>query len=457
MVVMKFGGSSLISARSFLQIANIIQSNKFMRKVVVLSAMGGVTNVLVDAIDNVLKIEFDVLTVVDSIRRRHVEVVEEAILKDSIRSGVLASIEDCLSQLTKLLQGAALTGEVTARLEDAILAMGERMSVRLMAGVLHEIGVDAAAVDSDVIGVPAEGPYGQANADLDLARRRLPDAFAPYFSKSIIPLVTGFFGQNECGETLTFGRGGSDYAAAVLANALCATRLEIWKDVDGFLSVSPEILEQGRLLQSLSYDEAAELAYFGAGILHPRTVEPLLERQIPVVIRNVFKPDGLGTWIDSDQQKTEPVVKSVTFDRNIGLLRIYGVDVGYTVGLLGKIVNSLSSNRINIRSVMTSQTCINLLLDKVSLRPAHHLLEALSLRGIDTIESRANLGLVALVGEGLDEAESCLGRLMMALHDEDIHIELTVAGASRVAAYIIVREDALNHAVETVHHAIFNS
>jgi len=457
MVVMKFGGSSLTSGAAFKQIAEIILANRFSRKVVVLSAVGGVTERLLDAIERALVSETVAAATVEMLRRVHGEIVASAIANTAIQEETLKSIDLALAPLARLLQGVALTGEATGRVRDAIIVTGERLSVRLMAGVISDCGGAAEALDSDVLGVPATGDFGGGNADLTQARRVLPDAFDRLFRENQIPLVTGFFGANGQGEPLTFGRGGSDYAAAVLAGALGATRLEIWKDVDGFLSASPELVDNAQVLHALSYDEAAELAYFGASILHPRTVEPLLERQIPIVIRNVFKPEGLGTWIDVDRHVSEAVVKSVTFDRNIALLRVHGVDVGYTVGLLSELVTALSARHINIRSVMTSQTCINLLIDRAALRPAHALLQALSLGGVDVIEPRENLGLVAIVGEGLDTAEAVLARCMIALHTAGIHIELTVAGASRVAAYLIMRGEMLDEAVRVVHQSIFKT
>jgi aspartate kinase len=301
----------------------------------------------------------------------------------------------------------------------------------------------------------AYGEFGNGSADLQKTRKALPDSFDPIFRSGTIPIVTGFFGRNEEGQPLTFGRGGSDYAAAVLADALSAERLEIWKDVDGFLSGSPEIVENGRLLHSLSYDEAAELAYFGAKILHPRSVEPLLDKNIPIVIRNTFKPGDVGTWIGTDRYRSKELIKSVTFDRNVALLRIHGADVGYAVGLLSALVSKLSGEGINIRSVMTAQTCINILLDKGDLDKAHRLIVPLHPEGVDSIEGRDNIGLVAVVGEGLSDSETSLAQVMTALNEAGTHVEMVISGASKVAAYFIVKADRLEGAVRTVHDVIF--
>ena len=216
-------------------------------------------------------------------------------------------------------------------------------------------------------------------------------------------------------------------------------------------------MTNAQLLPSLSYDEAAELSYFGAKILHPRTVEPLLERKIPIVIRNTFKPDAVGTWIGADRYEREGVVKSVTYTRNAGMLRLHGPDVGYAVGLLSTLVSQLSSLEINIRSVMTSQTCINILLDKADLERAYIHLKSQPQESIDSIEPTEKIGLVAIVGEGLDHAEGMVARVIQALAHGNVHAEMIISGASRVAAYFLVDENRLKRAVQCVHEEFFVS
>jgi aspartate kinase len=331
------------------------------------------------------------------------------------------------------------------------------MSVHLMAGCLRCLGLQVQAVESDGIGMVAHGPFGQGTVDLGRSRKAISIAFHTLFHDGVMPCVTGFFGETEDGQPITFGRGGSDYSAAVIAEALEAERLEVWKDVDGFLTGSPEFVTNAQLLPSLSYDEAAELSYFGAKILHPRTVEPLLERKIPIVIRNTFKPDAVGTWIGADRYEREGVVKSVTYTRNAGMLRLHGPDVGYAVGLLSTLVSQLSSLEINIRSVMTSQTCINILLDKADLERAYIHLKSQPQESIDSIEPTEKIGLVAIVGEGLDHAEGMVARVIQALAHGNVHAEMIISGASRVAAYFLVDENRLKRAVQCVHEEFFES
>jgi aspartate kinase len=334
--------------------------------------------------------------------------------------------------------------------------MGERMSVHLMAGCLKSMGLNAEAVETDGIGMRAFGEYGNGTVDLDVTREALPPSLAPLLNANKIPIVTGFFGETDDGNPITFGRGGTDYSAAVLADSLEANRLELWKDVKGFLSGAPNMVEESRPLSNLTYDEAAELAYFGAKILHPRTVEPLLDRKIPIVVRYTFQPEDPGTRIGLGSHDRDDIVQSVTYDRSVAMLRVHGADVGYTVGLLTKLVSQLSRLGINIRSVMTSQTCINILLDQETIQQGYEHLHRLDLNGVDSVEPIEDIGLVAIVGEGLVHAEDQVAKAIIALTHAGVHVELIVTGASKVAAYFIVKEDRLERSVRVVHEAFFD-
>jgi bifunctional aspartokinase / homoserine dehydrogenase 1 len=453
--VMKFGGSSLKDPGSLLEIAAIIRNNSFSRRVVVLSAVQGVTNRLIEATDKALENESSVAGSVEGIRGAHDPLVRSAVPEGGHRSETAARLEELYERLRKLLKGVSYTGEATQRTRDHILSLGERMAVHLMSGCLQGIGVDAKAVESDGIGMISHGPFGQGTVDAARARKPVARNLQSLFHEGFLPCVTGFFGETEDGQPITFGRGGTDYSAAVIADALEAERLEVWKDVDGFLTGSPEYIANPQLLGSLSYDEAAELSYFGAKILHPRTVEPLLDRRIPIVIRNTFRPEAVGTWIGPERNIRDGIVKSVTYSRNVGMLRLHGPDVGYAVGLLSRLVSQLSGLGINIRSVMTSQTCINILLDRSELQKAYNHLKSQTPEGIDAFEPVEKTGLVAIVGEGLDAAEGLVARVIQALAQVNVHADMIVAGASKVAAYFLVDEEKLRRAVTSVHEAFF--
>jgi len=453
--VMKFGGSSLKDPKSLMEIAEIIKKNSFSWRIAVLSAVSGVTNRLISATNGALENEGTIPGSMEAIQKVHDPLIQAVVTDPEVRAETAGSFDELYGRLKKLLKGVSYTGEATQRTRDHILSLGERMAVHLMSGCLRCIGVRTRPVESDSIGMVAHGPFGQGTVDLVRCHKPLSQRFHALFHDGFLPCVTGFFGETEDGQPITFGRGGSDYSAAVIASALEAERLEVWKDVDGFLTGSPEFVANPRLLSSLSYDEAAELSYFGAKILHPRTVEPLLDRKIPIVIRNTFKPDAVGTWIGPERNIRDGIVKSVTYSKNAGMLRLHGPDVGYAVGLLSRLVSQLSGLGINIRSVMTSQTCINILLDRADLQKAYHHLKSMNIESIDALEPEEKISIVAVVGEGLDQAEGLVSRVIQSLSRADVHTEMIIAGASRVAAYFIVDEDKLKQAVASVHDGFF--
>ncbi len=456
MIVMKFGGSTLQASDSIFEAALRIASASGKRIVAVLSAFDGVTDTLLETMRVALESENSLQAQLSDLSDRHHRVARECIPDSLIRNKTFAGIDQLTIRLQRLCTGISYTGEVTPRLQDHILSMGERLAVTVMAGILEARGRTCALLEGDGIDLVGRGPWGNASADLKWTRELLPRHIHAVLREGKLPLVTGFFGQRSPGVPLTFGRGGSDYVAAVLAACLEADRLEMWKDVDGFLSAAPQVVTSSRIIPSLSYDEAAELAYFGAGILHPRTVEPLLDTAIPIYIRNTFHPDNPGTIITKNSPVQKGVIKSVTYKEDIALLRVHGADVGYATGLLGILVSALGQSGVNIRSVMTSQTCINILLDRSDLDPAEKTLRRIVPSGIDQIEPVDSIGLVAVVGQGLAESEGCLTDVIGTINKSGSHVHLVVSGASRVAAYFIVPRQCVNASVQAVHRLFLN-
>jgi len=457
MVVMKFGGASLRDARSIKQISKIIKKRIAEKPIIILSAVNGVTDILVKATDQALEDESAIFENINQLSSIHRRLVAETISSPPIRTQTQANLDFLLSRLERLFYGIAYTGECTPRTRDLVITYGERMAVHLLAGRLNAILCPAQALHADEIDLIAHGPWGQGTADMTLTRKQLPQHLEPLLKQGIIPVITGFFGRTVKGQPVTFGRGGTDYSAAVIADAMNATQLEVWKDVDGFLSAAPEIVSNGHLLKNLSYEEAAELAYFGAKILHPRTVEPLVEKKLPLLIKNTFKTECEGTIIGPERHTHEQIIKSVTFDRQIAVLRIYGASVGYQVGLLKNLVSVLSDLNINIKSVITAQTCINLLIDKRDLTESYQHLIQLKSDFIDNIEAVEDIALISVVGEGLMETPGLAAKVFSVVARYDTNVEMISSGASKVAFYFIIKENALEKTVKAIHDEFFNN
>ncbi|HOH06736.1 MAG TPA: aspartate kinase [bacterium] len=457
MIVMKIGGSSLRSVESLRLVAGVIHGRPEPEKIVVLSAVSGVTNHLLRSVGEAMQSERRIGGLLDYLNLLHRELILGTISDSRIQHRVLDEVAYLISRLEKLLYGIAYTGECSRRMRDLIISMGERMAVQLLAGALQQQGLEAQALDADKIDIVASGEFGNGNAELDTTARMLPQHLHDLLRRGGIPVITGFFGRTPGGHTITFGRGGTDYSAAIIAHAMEAEELQIWKDVDGFLTANPEIVPEARPLDYLAYDEAAELSYFGAAILHPRTVEPLSRKGIPAVIRNTYRPDAPGTRIGAEKQQHQEIIKSVVTNSDIGMLRLHGASLGQQVGFLKTAVSALSDAEINIISVITAQTAVNLLLGKGDVERSARLVEGLHIAYVDQIEPVTDVALIGVVGEGLDTTRGLAARVFKAVAGAGANVEMIASGASRVTQYFIIKERDRDATVRAIHSEFFGS
>ncbi|MCJ7817579.1 MAG: aspartate kinase, partial [Candidatus Thorarchaeota archaeon] len=336
-----------------------------------------------------------------------------------------------------------------------ILSQGERLAMDILTGVLNDQGLNAEALESDVIGIVTDCVFENATVNMPTTRTNLQEQILPLLDEDIIPVITGFFGCNESGQPTSFGRNGSDYSAAIIAHCLDAPALDIWKDVNGFMTTDPKFTKSAVPIIHLSYDEAAELSYFGAKILHPRTVEPLRGSNIEIRIRNIRDPNGFCTAILPDGFANEDVIKSVTCNSDIAVLKVRGAGVGFMSGIIGEIGNRLSGININIYSVITSQTCINLLVDSKDALKSKQTLEPLIGGVIERIDVSDDVALIAIVGEGVITTKGLAARVFSAVAESGVNVEMFSAGASDVAYYFIVQQDDMYEAIQAVHRSFF--
>ena len=454
MKVMKFGGASLKNAEGFLRVAEIVMDEKD-KKIVVLSGIYGVTDAICKHLGSGKNDEKSVKKLIRRLYKLHVKVSSEAINDQDISGEVQTLIGKKLEKLERLLYGVAYVEELTDRTRDLILSYGERLSVLIFEGVLNTLNVEAKALESDSIGIITDGDFGNATAVLSDVTRNVRKEVLPLVQKNIVPVITGFFGCDPRGFVTTFGFNGSDYSASIIAHAVDASVVEIWKDVAGFMSGDPYIVKDGHLIDRLSYREAAELAYFGAKILHPRAVDPLVQKNIPIKIKNTFNPGGMGTKISKNGCKRKELVKSVSYSNDIAVIKIHGSGVGSKPGVLSEIVSYISSQKINIKSVITSQTSINLLVDKKDLNQGYSLLTAEKIKTVEKLEKIKDVALIGVVGEGILSHHGIASRAFSAVADKGINVEMISAGASDVAYYFLVKEKFLNSAIIAIHKEFF--
>jgi aspartate kinase/aspartokinase/homoserine dehydrogenase 1 len=451
--VVKFGGSNLKSKDDISRLVTVVK-NYGEPIIIVVSAFYGVTNYLIESLAKARNDESVAKKVSEYLFSLKHESVLNNITDKEVLSTVLNSIKELLVEIEKYFQGIALTGDASKALEDNILSYGERLSAVFLQGVLLSEGLHSEVALPEDIGLYTDGDFG--NASINFARSTEPVRKA--LSDNKIYIVPGFYGISEEGIITLLGRGGTDYSAAALARCIGASSLDIWKDVDGFRSADPKLVKESEGIKYLNYSEAAELAYFGAKILHPRTVEPLLDPKIPIRIFNICGELDVNnplSVINANEVINKGVVKSVTYSDEFGVLKLKGAGVGVKPGILAKVTTALHHAGINISSVITSQISINILLSKEDLRQAYAVVSAIELSAVGELLLIDNISVIAAVGSGLVDNYGIAARIFSSLAGCGINVFMSCSGASPVVSYFLVKSEDRTNAVNAVHAEFF--
>ena len=454
MKVIKIGGGCLKGKKNIAQILNLI-CELGRGHIFVLSALSGVTDLLVQGMSEALADEGSIHSIIGRMRSKHLLAARHIIPSTDGYKKFGRDFNKSLSELERLYFGLNFTREITPRMHDVISSFGERFSVELLSTAVRCRGIQATYRMPHKIGILTDGKFGDATAEMQKTSQNLRKHLKPILRENMILFIPGFFGVSDAGDITTFGRGGSDYSAAVVARALKADLLEIWKDTDGYLSADPKFVPEAKLIPVLSYDEAAELSYFGAKILHPRTVEPLRRSKLSVAIKNTLNPTAPGSLITPRSQKSENLIKSVAYDTDIGILKVHASGVGARPGILALVAKQMTDSGINIRSVVTSQTCISLLLELHDLEPGYLALKGMYPKPYKRLEKVEDVALVSIVGEGLLQRKGIAARCFSAVAENDVNVEMISFGPSRVALYFLVRNRDLHRTVKAIHRTFF--
>ena len=361
MIVHKFGGTSIGSPERFTKVAEIIldhhkldKINNFGGSVVVVSAMNGVTDQLVRAARVAERGEDNVWREIKAgLLRRHLEVVEKVLTPGSVRLEIGGFVEDKLNELERFLRSIAMLGELTTRGRDVVSSFGEVLSSTILAALLRQEGVSSESVLATKL-IVTDNHFGEAGLLYSLTREKVRSVLTPLIVRGVIPVVTGYIGSTEDGITTTLGRGGSDFSAAILGVGLNASEVYIWSDVNGILTADPNIVPQARTLDQLSYQEAAELAYYGADVLHPKTIRPVIENNIPLRILNSYTPSHSGTLIvrtPSSDRRTFPAIISTS---GLSLIVVSCGEDLWSLALAARVLQTLSDEGLQV--MMFSQS-----------------------------------------------------------------------------------------------------
>jgi len=455
----KFGGASLFDAAAVRHAATLIAAQKGGR-LVVASAMAGVTDALLQGATRAALGDGDALcATATALRTRHLEAAR-VLVKDKVRRRALeAAIVDLTDELELLARGLAVLRELTPRTSDYIVARGERLSARLLASTLAELGVKSEYVDATEV-VRTDDTYGGAAPDFDRTEQAARDRLAARITRGVVPVVPGFIGRSASGHVATLGRGGSDLTATLLARALKATSITLWKDVAGFLTADPRIVSDAQVIPQLTPREAAELAYYGAKVLHPRALIPLGDRNIPIRIRPFADPDFPGTEISRRRTLREYPVKAISSVSGLALLTVTGNGMLGVPGIAARTFAALHRERVSVSliSQASSEHSICFSVPESSADAARRALlaafaEEIAHRDIDGVEVHAGVSTLAVVGMGMSGTPGIAARVFDALATGGINVVAIAQGSSELNISVVVDARDTTAAVRRIHGA----
>lgn len=458
LLVMKFGGTSVGSAERIQSVCRILAEESRRRPVAaVISAMSKVTDLLLETLRRAeAGEEQDVRANLARLEERHLTACRQ-LLPSEEAAPVEEAVRSILGEFQRIAQGILMLGERPPRSVDEAVAVGERLSVLLVTAYLNSQGIAAQAVNGSEV-IVTDAVFGNATPLMQPTREKARARLLPMLEAGILPVVTGFNGATQDGRPTTLGRGGSDFSASILAAALDAAELWIWTDVDGIMTADPRLAPDAAVLEQVTYNEAAELAYNGAKVLHPRTLAPLIERQIPVWSKNSFAPEKPGTRI-VPRIEVSSGARAVTSMANVALISIEpasGVLNGAQI--MGRALDALGRANVEVLALSSSsyRQAFCFLVRETELAAALEALEAGLLLELEhgyvkPLEVDENVGLLAVVGEGMRGTPGLAGRIFTAISREKINIIAIAQGSSELTIAIVVRRDGLEKAVRAVH------
>src|ERR1700719_110595 len=457
--VMKFGGTSVADSSCMRRVVEIVRNaSPEGRIAVVVSAVSGVTNRLIEAANHSKAgNETAVAVVFDQLKKQHDEVVTTLIHSAEKRERLQSTLHNLSVECYRLCEGTILLRELTPRTLDAISGLGERLSAPLVAGAVREVGLSSEAIEATEL-IVTDAFHGGAEPQMQLTRAKSQARLRPLLEKGIAPVVTGFIGGTAAGPLTTLGRGGSDYSATILGAAMDADEVIIWTDVDGGLTADPRLVPEARTIPEISYREAAELAYFGAKVLHPKTLNPVVQAAIPVWIRNSFAPERPGTKITPEGRSIGGGVKALTAIRDVTLISVGGPGIVGLPDVLGRTFSTTAEVRANVLLISQSSSQ-NDICFIVSAADAQRTVEALrkefaqdlAHEKVEHITIDTNIAIVAVVGENMRGTPGVAGKTFNALGRENVNLIAIAQGSSECNISFVIEEHAVKTALITTH------
>lgn len=446
--VMKFGGTSVADADAFANVARIVATQIDTTPVVVVSAMSGVTDALLASTVIASETRGDeAIASLGGTFRRHIETAAKLLSLDAAAAyrTYVDNAENQVAYFLKLINSQLAQFQAV---RDAVLAFGEILSSLLLANVLKELGVKAIQIDAREC-ITTDDEHGSASPLLDETIAATRASLLPCLKTETVPVLGGFIASNKKRQTTTLGRGGSDYTAAIIGAALNAREIQIWTDVTGVLTADPRVVPAAKTIERLSYGEAAELAYFGAKVLHPKTIQPAIENCIPVRICNSRFPEATGTLVCAQTETTPRTVKAIAHKTGVTTVQISSARMLGAYGFLRALFEVFEKHRTVVDVVTTSEVSVSLSLDDASSLPA--IVEDLEKLG--TVRVEKGRAIICVVGEGLRGTPGIAASVFSTI--SDINVTLISQGASSINFTFAIEEERVQEAVRRLHEAFF--
>jgi len=438
MIVMKFGGSSVGDAERITGVCNIVKSKLAEKPVVVVSAVKGITDKLIDTAKKAA-LGNDVSKELAEIKEKHHKILNELGLDEKL-------VDPVLEGFYKTIDKIFVMKTTNAEIMDEVQSFGERMSVKIVAACLSKMGVPSEGFNAYDVGMITTPDYSNAEPLPD-TEERIKHAISKL---KVVPIVTGFIGKDSAGNITTLGRGGSDYTAGIIGGALDAVT-EIWTDVNGVMTSDPRVVKGAKTIDQISFDEASELAYFGAKVLHPKTIWPAVRKNLPVKVLNSFEPDHKGTTIVRESTKSKEVIKAIACKKNIHLINITSTRMLLAHGFLARVFSVFEDYKKSVDMIATSEVSVSLTVDKDSdLDKIKNDLD-----GIAEVKVGSGKSIVCVVGEGMKNTPGIAGRIFTAMGKNHISIEMISQGASEINISFIIDGKDADKAVQVLHKEFF--
>ncbi|HEY0970584.1 MAG TPA: lysine-sensitive aspartokinase 3 [Gemmatimonadales bacterium] len=447
MIVLKFGGTSMGDAEAMARAASIVRTRLDRGAMVVVSAMSGTTNALLEVAEQASRGQLIVaIRLVEGIRERHLAAAAALLGECQEADELCAELSALCDELAGLAEALSVLGHLTPRSVDAIAAYGEQLSAPLAAAALGRHRVPVQVVDAREV-IVTDDTFTRAAPQHEAIAQEARRVLLPIVRAGEVPVMGGFIGATAQGVTTTLGRGGSDFSAALVGSALDAAAIEIWTDVDGMLTGDPRVVEGARLIEQIRFDEAAELSAFGAKVLHPATIAPAVRRGIPVYVYNSRRPEGRGTRITADAPRR--AVTAVAGKGDVTVLRVRTPRMLHAHGTLRRIFEAFERHRVSVDVVATSEVSVTVTLDD----PARLEEVVMDLMPLGDVAVERDRAILAVVGSGLGDGGRTMARALGALGDERVH--MISLSATQINLTLVVDGDRLKPGMRQLHAAFF--